>query len=95
MAQKGPSLIPGHANEWFTRGHPLLYYFIASGWLKIFGVNVLSTHVFSYVISVASIFVCFIVFKELFNNYFLSLLIVLAMIVQSMFLAQYFCLKYF
>lgn len=88
MAEKGPTLIPGHANDWFTRGHPLLYYFLASIWLKVFGTNVLSAHIFSFIISIFAIFTSFYVFKSLIGNINISLLIVLAIVVQAIFLAQ-------
>lgn len=88
MAEKRPTLIPGHANEWFTRGHPLLYYFLASMWLKIFGANVISAHIFSFILSIFAIFTSFYVFKNLTGNINISLLIVLSIVVQAIFLAQ-------
>ncbi|MEJ5265619.1 MAG: glycosyltransferase family 39 protein [Bacteroidales bacterium] len=87
MAQNGPTLLPGHANEWFTRGHPLMYYFLSSSWLKVFGLNLLSAHAFALLISVLSLIIIFYVFKHLVNQAS-AFIISLAVGVQSMFLSQ-------
>lgn len=87
MAQNGPTLIPGHANEWFTRGHPLMYYFLSSSWLRIFGTNLLSAHIFSLLISVIALLSIFYVFGKILDSQS-ALFISLAVAVQSMFLSQ-------
>jgi len=51
MANNGPTIIPGHADNLLTRGHPLFFYFIASSWLVIFGKTVVSAHIFALFIS--------------------------------------------
>ncbi|MCX7985414.1 MAG: glycosyltransferase family 39 protein [Bacteroidales bacterium] len=88
MADKGPTLIPGHANEWFTRGHPLLYYFTASLWLKVFGANVLSAHIFSFLISVIALVICFYAFAQITGRWVVGLFVSIALMVQSVFLTQ-------
>ncbi|MDR0207356.1 MAG: glycosyltransferase family 39 protein [Bacteroidales bacterium] len=87
MANKGPTIIPGYAHEWFTRGHPLFFYFIASSWLVIFGKSLLSAHLFALFISCSSLFIIHYCSKKLISINVANI-VVSALMVQSMFLAQ-------
>jgi len=87
MAESGPTLIPGHANEWFTRGHPLFFYFIASSWLVIFGKTLLSAHVFALVVSCCSLYIIHFFCKQLFSIKVANFA-ALSMMVQVIFIAQ-------
>ena len=87
MANSGPTIIPGHANEWFTRGHPLFFYFIASSWLVIFGKTVVSAHLFALFISCGSLFIIHFCCKKLVSTKVANV-VALALLTQSMFIAQ-------
>src|SRR4051812_46341292 len=52
MAAHGPSLMPGSLHEEFARGHPLLFYFLCSTWILIFGSSHIAMHAFPLLLSV-------------------------------------------
>jgi len=87
MANSGPTIIPGHANEWLTRGHPLFFYFIASSWLVIFGKTVFSAHLFALLISCGSLFIIHFSCKKMISIPVANI-VALALMTQAMFLAQ-------
>ncbi len=51
MYQRGPGLLPSALPPEISRGHPLLFYFLASGWMKIFGTSLVAEHSFSLLIA--------------------------------------------
>jgi len=51
MTLNGPSLLPGSIPAHLSRGHPLLFYFLSSLWLRIFGYSVFNAHLFIVFIS--------------------------------------------
>ncbi len=51
MTNNGPSVLPGSISPTESRGHPLLFYFLASLWLKISGYSIVKAHLFSIFIS--------------------------------------------
>jgi 4-amino-4-deoxy-L-arabinose transferase-like glycosyltransferase len=55
MEQSGPCLLPGCISQWLHTGHPLLFYFSASLWMKVFGASCYSGHVFSLFISILTL----------------------------------------
>jgi 4-amino-4-deoxy-L-arabinose transferase-like glycosyltransferase len=87
MANHGPTLIPGHANEWFTRGHPLFFYFIASSWLVIFGKSVVSAHIFALLISCLSLYLIHFCCRKLFSVSIANI-VAITLMSQIMFIAQ-------
>lgn len=68
MMDSGPSLLPDAIPEFYSRGHPLLFYFLGGIWLKIFGTSFVAYHTFPLTISVLFLFFIFITVKEWTNN---------------------------
>lgn len=88
MYNAGPSLLPGNVDPEFTRGHPLLFYFLASGWMKLWGASIISKHLFALSISLAMIWSLFVIGNRLWNNVWLSLGFSALWMVQSIFFVQ-------
>lgn len=53
MADNGLSLLPSAVPPELSRGHPLLFHFLAAGWMKLFGDGFVEMHLFSMTISIA------------------------------------------
>ena len=68
MADAGPSLLPDAIPEYYSRGHPLLFYFLGSIWIKIFGTSYIAFHSFPLVISSILLLVTFFTVKEWTNS---------------------------
>ncbi len=87
MYEKGPSLLPGVISDWDSRGHPLLFYFLAALWLKIFGYSILNAHLFALTISIVlSLSVYFILGK--YFNYRVALAGMITLMCQEIFFVQ-------
>jgi 4-amino-4-deoxy-L-arabinose transferase-like glycosyltransferase len=56
MAEHGPSLLPSSMPVDLSRGHPLLFQFLASIWVQVFGDSFISMHSFPLLISVLLLF---------------------------------------
>jgi 4-amino-4-deoxy-L-arabinose transferase-like glycosyltransferase len=87
MCVTGPGISPSSLPVDISRGHPLLFYFLTSIWLKIFGNTVFSSHVFSLVVSIALVIAVYAFCAEFFSKrvgFFASLILMF----QSVFLAQ-------
>ncbi|MDZ4668530.1 MAG: hypothetical protein SGJ00_11705 [bacterium] len=52
MSEVGPSMLPGSIDANLYTGHPLLFYFLASTWIKLFGSSLWVAHSFPLLISV-------------------------------------------
>lgn len=88
MAEKGPSLLPGSIHTELYRGHPLVFYFLSSLWMKIFGHSLIVSHLFPLIISITLLIsVYWITFKWT-NSYFTGFLATLLVFIQPIFLAQ-------
>lgn len=87
MHDNGISILPGDVNYYFTKGHPLLYYFTAASWMKFFGTSLLSGHIFALIISCTSLFALYKLSLNIFNPT-VARIIILFMIAQSYFLVQ-------
>ncbi len=68
MMESGPSLLPDAIPEFYSRGHPLLFYFLGGIWLKIFGTSFVAYHTFPLTISVLFLFFIFISVREWTNG---------------------------
>lgn len=53
MAEQGPSIMPGSIDADLYTGHPLLFYFMASSWIKLWGYSHFVAHSLPMLISVA------------------------------------------
>ncbi len=87
LADAGPSLLPDAIPLDYSRGHPLLFHFLGSVWIKLFGPSFVSMHSFALAISVI-----FLVFTERFFttvfNRNVSFWVILIFCVQEIFIAQ-------
>ena len=72
MAQNGPSLLPGAISADYTRGHPLLFYFLSSSWIRLFGDSNFSLHSFALLISVLLVLAVYFSGKKFLNKEGLS-----------------------
>jgi 4-amino-4-deoxy-L-arabinose transferase-like glycosyltransferase len=61
MHNHGAAIMPGHANAELTRGHPLLFYFLAAEWAGVFGNGLVSMHAFPLLISLATLWILYFV----------------------------------
>lgn len=52
MYENGPSLSPNSINPELSRGHPILFHFLAVCWMTIFGTSFIAVHSFTVFISV-------------------------------------------
>src|SRR4051812_20266565 len=52
MVENGPSLMPGCIPDNCARGHPLLFHFLCSLWIKCFGSSNVAVHSFALLTSV-------------------------------------------
>ncbi|MDR3681347.1 MAG: glycosyltransferase family 39 protein [Flavipsychrobacter sp.] len=68
MYEHGPSLMPNAIDTDYSRGHPLLFYFCASAWMKIFGPSAFSQHAFALFLFVLLIIGAYEVCRYLFNK---------------------------
>lgn len=59
MAAHGPSLMPDAIPPELTRGHPLLFHFLCSWWMKVFGASNIAIHSFALMVSVIFLVVLF------------------------------------
>lgn len=88
MGENFPSLIPTSLNVDEHWGHPLMFFFIGSFWCLIFGSSIVSTHVFSAMVSTLLLWVIYVVIKRIFNRQ-LAFYTTLVFVFQSIFLGQY------
>ncbi len=68
MAEAGPSILPDSIPEYYSRGHPLLFYFLGAIWIKIFGTSYIAFHLFPLFISSILLLVTFLTIKEWTNG---------------------------
>lgn len=87
MADAGPSLLPDPQYAELTRGHPLLFYFITSLWIKIFGVSFPALRTLPLIISALLLTVQFLVSGKHFGRA-VAYLSTILLLIQSVFLAQ-------
>ncbi len=87
MHKNGLSLLPDAIPPELSRGHPLLFHFLATVWVKIFGTSFFAVHSFSLAISVALLVAVYFFCKDFFSP-LVGFLSVLMLAVQPLFLAQ-------
>lgn len=88
MYDAGPRLLPGNVDPVYTRGHPLLFYFLSSGWMTMFGSSLFSKHVFALCISIGMIVTMFCIGKRLFQQVWAGVGLSVLWMAQSMFFVQ-------
>jgi len=87
MYKTGPSLLPSGLDPEYSYGHPLLFHFLVSSWMKIFGPTIFVTKTFALLISVLLLISLYLVGKSFFNQE-TGLLAAILMFLQPVFLAQ-------
>ncbi len=87
MHENTLAILPGNANPNLTRGHPLLFYFLAALWMKLFGTSLPVVHLFPLIISCITLVALFKTTESLFNKES-ARIAVLLFALQSIFLAQ-------
>lgn len=88
MAEKGPSIMPGSIDADLYTGHPLLFYCMASAWIKFWGYSLPIAHSFPLIISLLLIISVFYIIKQFTQNTALAFAGSLSLTVQPIFLAQ-------
>ncbi len=68
MYDAGPSLLPGVIPSDYSRGHPLLFHFLAALWMKVFGTSQVAMHTFPLFLSVLGIAGVYEAALRLFNR---------------------------
>lgn len=81
------SILPNALPVYYSRGHPLLFHFLGALWLRIFGADVASSHVFALTVSVFLIFAVFYFCKKIFSEK-TGLLACFLLMLQPMFMVQ-------
>ncbi|MFZ4797649.1 MAG: ArnT family glycosyltransferase [Bacteroidia bacterium] len=88
MAEQGPSLLPGSIDTELYRGHPMLFYFLSSLWIKTFGYSLPIAHLFSLFISIILLVSVYFITYNWTNSFFAAFLATLLLFIQPIFLAQ-------
>lgn len=87
MFEHGPSLMPDAIPTEISRGHPLLFHFLASVWMKIFGTSLIANNVFPLFLSVLLILSIYFFAKKLLSAE-TGLIASIVFCLQAVFLAQ-------
>lgn len=87
MYDAGPGLLPGVIPSDYSRGHPLLFHFLAALWMKIFGTSFIAMHSFPLFLSVLGIAGVYEAGLKLFNRN-VAMLSALLLSFQVMFFVQ-------
>ena len=67
MAVHGPSLFPDAIIPDLSRGHPLMFHFLAAIWIKCFGASNISMHTFPLLISIVFLIALYEACRKLFD----------------------------
>jgi len=87
MAENGPSLLPASIELIDSKGHPLLFYFIISGWIKLFSTQIWWVRIMPLLISIVlSVAIYFVMLKQTSKPVANASVVIFS--VQSLFLAQ-------
>lgn len=87
MADNGPGLLPDSLNDWYSRGHPLMFHFLAGTWINLFGNSLIAIHLFPLFISVLLLLTLYVAGGRL-GGWQMGLFASLLMLIQASFLAQ-------
>lgn len=87
MAKTGPSLIPGAIPLEFSKGHPQLFLFLSSLWMKFTPNSILAERLLPLLISVSLLLIIYFELKKIVNRQ-AGVIAITLLSVQSLFLAQ-------
>jgi hypothetical protein len=88
MAEGNPSLMPGSFDPELYRGHPLLFYYLSSLWIKFLGHSLPIIHLFPLFISIALLLSTYFITYRFTNSFFSAFLASLILAIQPIFLTQ-------
>ncbi|MCK6611353.1 MAG: hypothetical protein L6Q78_09935 [Bacteroidia bacterium] len=74
MAESGPGLLPSSLDPSLSRGHPLLFHFLGSSWIQLFGNSPMAMHSFAISLSLTSVILLF-AFLKLQGNAWIALIL--------------------
>lgn len=77
MAEQGPSLLPDSIPVEYSRGHPLFFHFLGGLWIKIFGDQNQSLHLFALSLSLFAILSFNCLFRNISSTWIANLTTVL------------------
>lgn len=87
MAGNKLAILPGNADPELTRGHPLVFYFLAAAWVKVVGTKLAVVHLFPLLIAVILLMAVFFTSIKLFNRQ-TAMAAMVMLTLQAIFLAQ-------
>ncbi len=88
MAEKGPGIMPGVIEADLYTGHPLLFYFLAGTWIKVFGYSLPTAHLLPLLISSGLLLSVFYVTYQWTKSHYAAFLGLLLVCIQPNFLTQ-------
>lgn len=83
----GLGMLPSAVPPELSKGHPLFFFFLFAGWMKIFGVSLVAKHSLALIIATGTLVMLFVVARRLFNET-IAAMSVGFMTFQAVFLAQ-------
>lgn len=83
----GLSLLPDALPSFVSRGHPLMFHFLAALWMKVFGTSLISGHSFALAVSLLTIVFVYKFCKAFFSKR-VAMIACILMAVQPVFIAQ-------
>lgn len=87
MADQGPTLLPSKTDIYLTKGHPLLFYFLISGWISLFSETILVVRILPFFLSLLLLISVHYLFRKNISLPVANTAVLLT-VVQSLFLAQ-------
>jgi len=87
MVDSGPSLMPGSIDADLYTGHPLMFYFLSSFWMSVFGTDLTTAHIFPMLLTCLLFIVLYFLYIQISREYtvafFVSALVALQPITMS------------
>lgn len=87
MYNRGLSFMPDAIPPFISRGHPLMFFFLAAAWMKVFGAGFISVHSFALAISAATLAATFAFCRQFFSAR-AGFMATLLLSVQAVFISQ-------
>lgn len=87
MYETGPGLLPGALPLWDAKGHPLFFFFVASGWMKLVGTGITAMRILPLAISIGVLLSIYFMLKRHVSLRAANIATIL-LVVQQLFLAQ-------
>lgn len=88
LAAQGPSVMPGCIDANLYTGHPLLFYFLAATWIKIFGTSTFAAHSFPLLLSIFMLLSVYFIAGRWTGSWWAGIVAAMLVAVQPIFLTQ-------